>query len=243
MADQSIVTMIITNKEKTKSYTLLLNKPDLSQIDVGDLVMFNDVYAKHKINVSLSGEMLVSDFVDKKYVPRKSRHQKRLISETYQEYLKKISDINPSNCKWIYNIIDGLSEQDSIFYSDDKFILIPNFSWNCRNIKYFHVLGIAKAKHLHTLRSLTNCDIDLLKHIREKSVEAIFKKYGITFDKLRIYIHYPPSTWHLHIHFASLENPNLSSSVEYSHEISQVIYNLELSSTYYQDYNVLTLDD
>lgn len=34
--------------------------------------------------------------------------------------------------------------------------------------------------------------------------EAIMEKYGIPAHKLRIYIHYLPSFYHLHVHFTAL---------------------------------------
>ena len=51
---------------------------------------------------------------------------------------------------------------------------------------------------------------------------------------MKIYIHYNPSTYHLHIHFVNNLFHNISSSVEYSHELNNVIFNLELDSDYYK---------
>jgi len=35
--------------------------------------------------------------------------------------------------------------------------------------------------------------------------EAIKQKYGLSQSQLRIYLHYQPSYYHLHVHFTALE--------------------------------------
>ena len=48
-----------------------------------------------------------------------------------------------------------------------------------------------------------------------------------------MFFHYDPSTYQLHIHFANIAENN-GSSVEYSHDLDIVIFNLSLDSDYYK---------
>ena len=146
--------------------------------------------------------------------------------------------------KWIYNIIDGISEQEDIIYRDDKFLLIPNFTSSrliksnnsnvLSNAEKFHLLAIIIQKDIKSLRDLTAEHINLLQHILKNSLSTIKKIYNINEKHLKIYIHYPPSTWHLHIHFCTVANIYASSSVEHSYALNQIIFNLNMCSDYYK---------
>ena len=52
--------------------------------------------------------------------------------------------------------------------------------------------------------------------------------------ELKVFLHYEPSTYHLHIHFININHKDCDSSVEYCHNIDDVIYNLSIKSDYYQ---------
>ena len=65
--------------------------------------------------------------------------------------------------------------------------------------------------------------------------EAIYKKYGIPRDRLRAYIHYQPSYYHLHVHFTQLKYAAPKSSVGEAHLLHDVIDNIEtIDPMYYQ---------
>lgn len=53
-------------------------------------------------------------------------------------------------------------------------------------------------------------------------------------SQLRIYLHYQPSYYHLHVHFTALGYDAPGSSVERAHLLADVIDNLAADSTYYQ---------
>ncbi len=237
---------IMTLSDSELKYSLILDKPDINKIKIDEQIMTNEDQSKYKINVNLTGEMIIAqnnnnnnNNNNNKPLRFENKHiSKRMKKESYNEYLNRLNTIDAKNYKWIYNIIDKKAEVKSIIYEDDKFILIPNYIWNKRDIKYLNILAIVKNKNLIALRSLTQNDIALLKHIKQKSEEIIAQVYNVEPDRLKSYIHYPPSTWHLHIHFNTLENLNVSSSVEYSHELTQIIYNLGLSSDYYKKFDL-----
>ena len=170
------------------------------------------------------------------------RYKKKITSETYEQYISKLNSLDKLKSKWIYNIIDGKSEQEKIIYVDEKFILMPTYFWNEEDLCKMHLLAIVKNTKLKSLRDLRAHDVPLLEHILAISKNIIKNKYNIEQNVLKIYIHYPPSAWLFHIHFEMMINTETTSSVEYSHEMSQVIFNLKLCSEYYKLYDVNTLD-
>lgn len=64
--------------------------------------------------------------------------------------------------------------------------------------------------------------------------KAISEKYGLDRSQLRIYLHYQPSFYHLHVHFTYLRHEAPGILVERAHLLSSVINNIELLPDYYQ---------
>jgi len=214
------------------SNTYIFNEPD--EVVILDKIIDDHNYKKYKVKCVVTGEMIMMS------ATANEPKQLKLFHETYEEYKIKILSIDPLNYKWIHNIIDGLAEQESIMFSDDQIIIIPTFTWNQLDPTKFHILTIPKDKTIRSIRDLTQEDVPLLIHIRDKTTEIIKSKYGISKEQIKMYIHYSPSTWHLHIHFCHVDDTTVNSSVERSHELSSVIFNLSICTDYYKLLNILS---
>ena len=97
-----------------------------------------------------------------------------------------------------------------------------------------HILSFPINKKLRCIRDLRGDHIPLLEHMKKVTIETITKIYKLYESQLKIFVHYDPSTYHLHIHFMYIEYIEGYSSVEYSHEINSVIYNLSIDNDYYK---------
>lgn len=62
---------------------------------------------------------------------------------------------------------------------------------------------------------------------------AIREKYGFDPAQLRIYFHYPPSYYHLHVHFANVVYDSPSCALGKAHLLDDVVDNLKRDSEYY----------
>jgi m7GpppX diphosphatase len=191
-------------------------------------VFINDVYEKHEVITQVKGELLVCNDISK--IKKKT---KKIVYETYQEYINYLEEREPSKDVWIYNIINGIAEQDKILYRDNKCIIVPSFVWDSINPNNLHILCLPLDKSIRTIRSLDNSHIELLLHMKRVTLYIIEHKYSLHEDQLKIYFHYDPSTYHLHIHFVNLEVES-GSSVEYSHDFDSVVFNLRLCPEYYK---------
>jgi hypothetical protein len=69
--------------------------------------------------------------------------------------------------------------------------------------------------------------------MRNITLKIIKEKYGLNETSIKKFFHYPPSTYHLHIHFVN-NRVKFGSSIEYSHELNNVIFNLSICSDYYK---------
>jgi m7GpppX diphosphatase len=191
--------------------------------------MENDVYEKYEATAEILGELIVCNDVTK------MKHtEKKLVRETYEEYLISLQKRDPNKDKWIYNIIDGTSEQELILHRDESCIVIPTYMWDSVNIDKLHILCLPTDMSLRSIRSITAEHIPLLEHMKKVTLETIKNKYGLDECYLKMFFHYEPSTYHLHIHFVNTAHYESRSSVEYSHEINNVIFNLSIYSQYYK---------
>lgn len=174
------------------------------------------------------------DDMYEKISKKKFNMNKVLVPESYSEYLIKASLRDKGKDKWIFDVLNGTCEADRVVYRDDKFVMIPPKKTDNDDISKFHMLSFVTDKEIRSLRDLTDDHIDLLHYIYSKSIEILFTKYGIQENKLRVYFHYHPTTWLLHMHFNLLSNKDSSSSVEYSHSVHDVIQNLLINGNYYR---------
>lgn len=202
---------------------------NLNSIKKDKLVLKNDIYEKYKATALIDGELIICNDLN-----QMRRFEKRIIRETYDDYLKYISKRDPKKDQWIYNIIDGTSEQDSILYRDNLCIIIPTYMWDGINLDKMHLLCIPTDIDLRCIRSLNHTHIPLLEHMKNITLEIIKIKYDIDEYYVKMFLHYEPSTYHMHIHFVNVAYHDARSSVEYSHELNNVIFNLTLYSDYYK---------
>ena len=89
-------------------------------------------------------------------------------------------------------------------------------------------------KELKSMRDLRSTDIDLINKIKIEGLKMIKEIYGLNENQIKIFFHYPPSTYLLHIHFMHISIYHHGTSFERSHDLYQVIYNLELDTNYYR---------
>lgn len=71
------------------------------------------------------------------------------------------------------------------------------------------------------------------------SQDAIVQRYGLPTNKLRVYVHYQPSYYHLHVHFNALSYEVPGSSVERAHLLQDIIQNLKSDPQYYKTRTLL----
>ena len=191
--------------------------------------MKNDIYEKYEAKAEISGELIVC-----KDVTQMKQRVKKLVQEDYETYLQTLEKRDVKKDIWIYNIIDGISEQESILYRDDKCIVFINYFWDGKDIDKLQLLCMPIDRKLRCIRSLDTSHIYLLEHMKTVTLNVIREKYGLEEGYIKMYFHYEPSTYHLHIHFVNTASNQLHSSVEYSHELNNVMFNVKMMSDYYK---------
>ena len=214
-----------STKQKFIPHTVM-SFPNIRKIK---LLMENDSFSKYEAITEVKGEYIVCNDITKL-----KKYSKRLVKETYEEYLEFLSNRDIEKDRWIYNIIDGIAEQDKIIYRDKSLIVIPTYTWDSINIDKLHILCLPIDKNLRTIRDLTVENVTLLEYMKMTTLQQIENEYGLKEESLKMFFHYDPSTYHLHIHFINTGYTESWSSVEYSHDLDTVIFNLKMDSDYYK---------
>lgn len=82
---------------------------------------------------------------------------------------------------------------------------------------------------LHSIRELRGEHLPLLEKVENALREVLEKQLGIGLNHCRMYFHYPPTFYRLHVHVMSLSLESLSCRVERCHDYSLVMQNLKMN--------------
>ena len=138
---------------------------------------------------------------------------------------------------WIRNALEHKKEAERILYEDSDpetgFILYPDYKWDGKQIENLYCLAIIHKYGIKSIRDLNSIHLPLLRKLFNDAPKAIHEKYGVPPSQLRIYFHYQPSYYHLHVHYSALgyEAPGINCGK--SHLLSTVIKNIEQKSNFY----------
>ena len=138
---------------------------------------------------------------------------------------------------WIRNNLEHKSEVDRIIYEDSDpetgFILYPDFKWDGKQVENLYCLAIVHKFGIKSIRDLNSKHLPLLRKLLKDAPNAIMNKYGVPPSQLRIYLHYQPSYYHLHVHYSALTYDAPGINCGKAHMLSTVIHNIEKQSNYY----------
>ncbi|KAJ8910853.1 hypothetical protein NQ315_015589, partial [Exocentrus adspersus] len=206
-------------------------------------VFQNDIYGDYKYfptNELNTVKTTIIHPATEKHIIKFSGQRCYIVDETPEIYndivLPHLSQ-EQFNLQWVYNILEHKSEADRIVFEDtdpnNGFVMVPDLKWG-GEIDTLYLLAVVNRRNIKSLRDLTDEHLPLLKNIKEKGIEAIKSKYGLDGTQLRIYLHYQPSFYHLHIHFCSLRHEAPGILAEKAHLLSNVISNIEILPDYYK---------
>ncbi|XP_065117275.1 m7GpppX diphosphatase [Paramisgurnus dabryanus] len=245
--------IFIHGKVKDQYAVVILEKTPIGQDTLKELLksselkleMKNDVYSTYQLHAPAHLNQIKTTVVcpaTEKHVKKYLHQESFLVEESGEDYrnitLPYISNQSFS-VQWVYNILEKKAEADRIIYEDPDpdtgFVLLPDFKWDQKQLENLYLIAIVHRRDIKSLRDLTSEHLSLLRNIRSKGEDTIQKRYGVPVSKLRVYLHYQPSYYHLHIHFTSLDYEAPGCGVERAHLLSDVIQNLQADSGYYHD--------
>ncbi|XP_024413041.2 m7GpppX diphosphatase [Desmodus rotundus] len=217
---------------------LLMGSPELQ------LQFSNDIYSTYHMFPPRQLSDVKTTVVypaTEKHLHKYLRQDLHLVRETGSDY-KNVTfphlESQSLSIQWVYNILDKKAEADRIVFENpdpsDGFVLIPDLKWNQQQLDDLYLVAICHRRGVRSLRDLTAEHLPLLRNILREGQEAILQRYQVKGDRLRVYLHYLPSYYHLHVHFTALGFEAPGSGVERAHLLAEVIEHLEHDPGYYQ---------
>jgi Scavenger mRNA decapping enzyme C-term binding len=94
-------------------------------------------------------------------------------------------------------------------------------------------LAIATEPGLQSLRDLRGRHLPMLRRMLRKCRKRIREETGVSEEEIMAYVHYPPSVYQLHVHFAYPYAQYNHRDVFRIHSLATVINNLEIDPDYY----------
>lgn len=118
----------------------------------------------------------------------------QIYKDHVRPYMQKQRDEGRLN--WVFNIIEGRTEQEDVMLRDhgedvqERFLLLPDLNWDRKTLTSLHLLGLVERRDIWSLRDLKKENVDWLKHMREKILDATVGLYSeIERDMLKLYVH------------------------------------------------------
>lgn len=207
-------------------------------------IFVNDIYHNKKALLPPELNELKATIIypaEEKHILRGEKQVSSFVNETpelYRDVTKPYIESSSFSKQWIYNILEHKKESERIVLEDPDpevgFILVPDLKWTGEQMEDLYLQAIVHRKDITCLRDLRSSHIPLLKNLYNKGTAAIEDKYGVPAFKQRVYIHYQPSYYHLHVHFTALSFDAPGTWVGKAHHLSSVISNLEVDGDYYE---------
>lgn len=212
----------------------------------------NDIYrwylASHNSNATPNLKINLiwpcTDAHIRKYTAQKLRYVTET-PEVYAQHLVPYIERTQRTAKrldWIYNILDGQSEQEDVVYNspDDinnqGFMLLPDLNWDRRTVTGMHLLALVKRRDIWSLRGLRKSHVPWLKRMRADIVQAAARVGAaldtdeqVDPDQFKCYVHYQPTYYHFHVHVVHvmLEAEGGTQSVGKAFALENLISQLE----------------
>ncbi|KAL3671715.1 hypothetical protein V7S43_003625 [Phytophthora oleae] len=209
-------------------------------------ILVNDIYSTFQGDVSRD----VKPYKVNLIYPATERHVRKhtdqhfhMVVETKEAYrmITKpfIDSIPAENIEWVYNILDHKSETERIIFEDthprNGFVLLPDFKWSDPSkLESLYCLAIVHDRSLNSLRDLTGSHLKLLRNIRNAGLDILNEKFGVNASSIRMYLHYQPTYYHLHVHFSHVKMTQ-GTFIGKAVLLEDVIYNLSVNSDHYKN--------
>lgn len=182
--------------------------------------------------------------LDQKLVVEKPEHYNHVMM---QEYIT--NEILKPNKQWIKNVVNGLQETEHVKLNTDDYILLPDTERLNRlgtdavgsrsrppsSYVTLNWLAILKDESIKTIRDLTSKHLPMLKDLQFQCLQKIQEDTGLPPDEIMVYVHYHPSVYQLHIHFAYPYMQYNHKDIYRIHSLGSIINNLSMHDTYYKE--------
>ena len=148
---------------------------------------------------------------------------------------------SPNHLAWLYNILAGSSETDRIIVRCNDYVAVAQPEWDLHSLDTLHVLVIPHTRTITSLRALNAAHLPLLAAMRRGVLQALRERCGeqCTEEQLLMYVHYPPSFYHLHVHVQHVSvTPTVGSAVNRAVDLYDIEQQLQRDGRWYEQCSI-----
>lgn len=159
-----------------------------------------------------------------------------------------IARIPACETQWISNIIDAppagnegrATVGEEVLFENEHAVLLRDTKWPAAStdVRELYCLLIVKRAHAHlrSVRDLRGPDAPWLAATVRACEAHIQQRFGVAPARVRAFFHYPPSFYHLHVHFVHVDSPANGPSTYAGRAllVADVLQNLRLDPDYYR---------
>ncbi|GMM50637.1 5'-(N(7)-methyl 5'-triphosphoguanosine)-(mRNA) diphosphatase [Starmerella bacillaris] len=176
------------------------------QLDANDIYSWGSGKVDENASVYIECIMPATDTHIAKY----KEAQRFVVRETPEMYTNTVKPYietqRGDRIDWVRGILFQGVEADRVLFRDDQFVLLPNSKWDQQNVNNMSMLALVVQTDIPSIRDLTSAHIPLLEHIKSKSSEVISSKWNVPESQLKVFFHYHPTFYHLHVHIVHINN-------------------------------------
>ena len=213
---------------------------DLALQRTNNIYRFFDATIRHEMSCPVevispcTAKQIRKHFDDDLAVVRESAAMYDAVTKPY------VDGIPPSHIAWLANILDGTKEAEFTLHSTSDVLLSRATDWTpSGNVRSLRCLAIFRHARLRSIRDLRGSDVAMLRAVRGEVLRVVRESFGANEDELRLYFHYHPQFWHLHMHVTHWSQTR-SSEAERAHLLDDVIDHLERDGDYYASCAITT---
>jgi m7GpppX diphosphatase len=219
-----------------------ISKNILEMIKNPEQIFNNDIYYKF-LSSDLIDNKLKLDLIypaDTKVIDKYRKKGYSLFQESSDIYYKKtkkcIDSIDSSHTKWIHNVLYKKTEK-ILHEEDNLFVIVQDYN-SKDNSEILNCLALPYQENLKCLRDLNSDHLHLLESFYYKGREALAKEFCVPVEKIRCFIHYPPTFYYLHIHYLHVDFESSSTSINRAFDLFTIIQNIKVKNDYYQSISI-----
>lgn len=181
-------------------------------------------------------------------ITKRTIQDKALVLEGWDLYSSKVAPFICSQPRdrvaWVQKLVDCTAENETIYCRRDLdngcgYLIASDSKWDKKTPTTLYLLAILydKERQLYSIRDLRYPrHVELLKSLQKDIISVLRDQFRLSYDQVRVYFHYPPTFYWLHVHICHVQLESFGALVGRAHLLDDVIDHLDLAGEkqYYQ---------
>ena len=137
----------------------------------------------------------------------------RETSAMYRAVTRGIAESRQPKNDWVQKILNGEREGDKVLAQNEDWMLVYDAKWREQdhgNASKMHCLALAKQSGLWSVRDLRGEHLPMLCALQKMIASTVERVFALHPTQYRVYFHYWPNFWWLHVHVVALTAPSFT---------------------------------